>query len=117
MNSEIRINNILEGLKGEKIGIALLQGTRLRPSGRNSGLDVWQRCGCIVVLFGHDGDPDNVPASVAIILNSDIFNISDIVRVEARALRGRVEYIRLKRRDFDANFTSAYPPPPTGPEG
>ena len=67
-----------------------------------------------MISFGHDGDPDNVPAGVAIILNASSFDISDIVRVwapDARALRGRVGYVRLKRHDFDANFTYAYPLP------
>ena len=57
MNTEIRINNILECLKSENFGIALLQGTWLRLSDRCSGFDVWQRCGCIAISFGHDGDP------------------------------------------------------------
>ena len=67
-----------------------------------------------MVSFGHDGDPDNVTAGVAIILNASMFDILDIVRVwapDVRALRGRVGCVRLKRNDFDANFTTAYPPP------
>ena len=81
---------------------------------RCAGYDVWVRCGCVVISFGHDGDPDNIPAGVAIILNASVFDISDIARVwapDARALCERVGYVRLKRHDFDVNFTTAYPPP------
>ena len=83
MNSDTRINNILEGLKSENFGVALLQETRLKLADRCAGFDILVRCGCIVISFGHDGDPDNVPAGVAIILNNSMFDTSDIVRVWA----------------------------------
>ena len=40
MNADVRINNVLEGLKSENFGVALLQGTRLRLADRCAGFDV-----------------------------------------------------------------------------
>ena len=110
--SEARRHEVLKGLKDSGFTVAALIGTMLALRAQHDGWGILVQDGCIVVSFGHVGE---VHIGCPIVLNASFFKTNDVVRtlgpLPAANQKGRVGFVRLKRKAFDFAVVVAYPPP------
>jgi hypothetical protein len=114
-NTPTRVSEVLGAMRENHVNLAGLQGTRRVLLNKAKGYDSFVQDGWLVVSFGRKF-AEETSAGIAIIVDLDVFEIDDLVRIWApvnslEEAAGRVGVVRLKRNDFAIAVICAYPPP------
>ena len=113
--SNDRLESVLTSFRRVGVSMIVLQGTRRKLIDNARGFDEIMIANFFVISFGtlmlNESDAHS---GVAVALDLNVFNISDIVSIiipNKRRLWGRLGFMRIKRNVFDVFPFVCYLPP------